>query len=76
MCKEIDPDLFFPEKGNGAVTPRRVCKEWCPVRRECLEAAMVEEYGYCRQLRFGVRGGMTPAERAGLAEQRGEQVAA
>ncbi|UVK63515.1 WhiB family transcription factor [Mycobacterium phage Aegeus] len=76
VCKEIDPDLFFPDRGNGASTPRRICKEWCPVRRECLEAAMAEEHGYCRSLRYGVRGGMSPTERSELAEERGERVAA
>lgn len=54
--------------------PERVASEraaalcaGCPVRTECLEAAMTEERGLSHHSRFLVRGGMTPKGRAALA---------
>jgi len=63
-CRDMDPDLFFPEGGAGWTREqyrrlRPVCLG-CPVRLECLRAAVVEETGY----RHGFRGGLTPQERA------------
>ena len=51
---------------------RAICAG-CPVRQECLDAAMKEEIYLCNdhpmqmQHRHGVRGGLTPSERAALA---------
>lgn len=39
----------------------------CPVIAECLSAAMSEEHGLSAGNRYGVRGGLSPKERAELA---------
>lgn len=50
----------------------RVLCAACPVRAECLDAAMEEEGGLSARNRYLVRGGLTPrgrAERAGVTSQ-------
>lgn len=47
LCAQVDPAIFFPEKGASTREARSVCRV-CPVRRECLEAALSspwEEHG-------------------------------
>lgn len=58
-CLGVDPDLFFPEKGESSSTARgakAVCAS-CAVKAECLA------YAVEHQIRFGVWGGTTPMER-------------
>lgn len=45
LAIELDPDLWFPEQGSGALA-RRICAT-CPVRLDCLQHAIVnrEEFG-------------------------------
>lgn len=74
VCAEIDQDMFFPELGDNARIPRKVCNEMCRAREACLEAAMTEERGLSRAHRFGIRGGSGPAQRAALAVSRGEVI--
>lgn len=59
------PDLFIPENGEepGYTTAKKICGT-CPVAEQCLAAAMAEEKGADRHARAGVRGGLTPSERA------------
>jgi WhiB family transcriptional regulator, redox-sensing transcriptional regulator len=40
-CAEVDPDLWFPEKGGNARArvAKRICR-MCPVRRPCLDYAL------------------------------------
>ena len=70
-CIDLPTDLFFQPDGSRIAddvyygVPRRVCVG-CPVRESCLDAAMVEESGGS-DYRYGMRGGMTPRERARLA---------
>lgn len=70
-CREVDPELFFPPAGPiglaSAAAARRVCAG-CPVRRDCLEAALRVEDG--RYGRYGMWGGMTPKERYQLSRCR------
>ncbi|WP_124712973.1 WhiB family transcriptional regulator [Mycolicibacterium nivoides] len=73
-CQFIDPEMFFPLKGGSTEAPKRVCNTMCDVREQCLEAAMREEYGMCKTLRFGIRGGLVPDSRYALAVERGEFV--
>jgi len=61
LCAEIDPDLFFPDKGESTAGAKFVCRR-CPVRQPCAEAGRYE--------RFGVWGGLTPDERR---QQRKEE---
>lgn len=74
VCAEIDQDMFFPELGDNGYQPRKVCNEMCFVREACLDSAMLEEQGLSRALRFGIRGGLGPAQRAALAVSRGEVI--
>ena len=48
LCREVDPDLFFPEDG-GVGAAKKVCS-LCPVKPQCLEWALgqssdEDEYG-------------------------------
>lgn len=56
LCAQVDPELFFPEKGGSSKEAKGVCAA-CDVRDECLEAALLEDDHH------GVRGGYTERER-------------
>lgn len=62
-------DPFHP-KHDGAASDyelaRKICRR-CPVRVECLEDALATEVASAR---VGMRGGMTPAQRASLWRSR------
>lgn len=60
-CKGMDPDLFFPARGDDCDTARAVCRT-CPVMAECREYGMAE--------RFGVYGGLTERERRRVRRNR------
>ncbi|MFD4943058.1 WhiB family transcriptional regulator [Streptomyces sp. NPDC058409] len=65
------PDVFLPPRSEGEGRPgqaRQICAT-CPVRPECLTSAMTEEGNADHHRRAGVRGGLTPAERASLARR-------
>ncbi|MDQ0943310.1 WhiB family transcriptional regulator [Streptomyces sp. V1I1] len=63
-------DLFLPrdEHHVDSTEPKRICAG-CPVRLPCFEAAMKEEGTADQFRRAGVRGGLTPAERAALGRR-------
>lgn len=63
-CREVDPDLFFPEIHQAAqwAAAKEVCAR-CPVRLDCLDWAMKEESGLGRSARYGVLGGLSPQGR-------------
>lgn len=68
-CLGMDPDLFFPVGSIGAAAAadhaaaKRVCAT-CPVRRPCLEYAMVHS------LNEGVWGETSPDDRREIRRQR------
>ena len=69
-CRFEDPDLFFPpekERGRYAVLretlAKRVCLR-CPVLGECTAYALAADE------RYGVWGGLSPAERDRLRRHR------
>lgn len=63
LCTEVDPDLFFPEKGGSASQAKKVCSG-CPVRERCLN------YALTNRIEHGVWGGLSPKRRRDLlAEQ-------
>lgn len=62
-CVGVDPDLFFPEKGESAAEAKAVCAG-CTVRTECLEAALA------RNERFGIWGGLSVKERRVVRRRR------
>lgn len=67
-CRSVGGDWWYAdETANGVADMRRakqVCRG-CDVRIECLEWALAHDE------RFGVWGGLSPRQRAGLRRQRG-----
>lgn len=63
LSGEVDPELFFPEKGGSARAAKRVCAA-CEVGAECLAYAL--DHGE----RFGIWSGRTERERRRLAQQQ------
>lgn len=62
-CRGSDPELFFPDRGEDADPAKKICAD-CPVRQECLEAALA------RGERFGIWGGMSERERRKIRRTR------
>ena len=58
LCGQSDPELWFPEQGDGAraVAAKRICSV-CPVREQCLDYAL-----RTREMQ-GIWGGHSPDER-------------
>ena len=73
-CVGVNPEVFYPKTtGGGSIRSREavnraktICAS-CPVRKECLEDALT---GEIPSYRFGVWGGLTPQERAKVADRR------
>lgn len=63
LCAQVDPELFFPEKGGSTKYAKDVCRA-CPVISECLEYAMD------RNERYGIYGGMSERDRRRLKWRR------
>lgn len=63
-CSEVDPDLFFPEKGGSTRLAKQLCAS-CPVVDTCLE------YATANGIYEGIWGGKSAQERA--AARRGEK---
>jgi WhiB family transcriptional regulator, redox-sensing transcriptional regulator len=59
LCKETDPEAFFPEKGESNRNAKSVCFG-CEVRAECLEYALANDE------RWGVWGGLSEKQRRKL----------
>lgn len=59
LCAQVDPDLFFPDKGasSTAVQAQMVCRV-CPVRNPCLE------YAVSNKEQHGIWSGTTAKVRA------------
>lgn len=63
-CRGIDPDLFYPERGESTAEAKAVC-QGCPVRGQCLEYALTSPVE-----KHGVWGGLSEYERRRLRRQR------
>ncbi len=63
-CRGVDPDLFFPERttSNQDVERAKAVCGSCPVRDECLEYGLHDE--------FGVWGGRAGGDRKKLRNRR------
>jgi WhiB family redox-sensing transcriptional regulator len=61
-CAGVDPEIFFPHRGDSADLARAVCRG-CPVASECLSYAIDTDQ------RFGIWGGLTPAQRRRLVRR-------
>lgn len=59
LCAEIDPELFYPDKGGTSRPAKEVCSA-CSVTAECLAYALEVDD------RYGVWGGLTVLERRRL----------
>lgn len=62
-CVGVDPDLFFPKRGESTREAKAVC-QGCTVRDECLEHALA------RPERYGIWGGASERERRRLRRAR------
>lgn len=63
-CAGVDPELFFPGRGESLRPARAVCAR-CVVRAQCLEHAITNEEHH------GVWGGTSERERRRIRRQRG-----
>ena len=59
LCRQVDPDLWFPDIGERDTDAKHICAD-CPVTEKCLDWALATDE------RFGVWGGLSPAERRRL----------
>lgn len=59
LCAQIDPDMFFPEKGESTREAKRICLG-CDIKNKCLE------YALDNGERFGIWGGLSERERRRL----------
>jgi len=57
-CRGYDLDLFFPDAAQKVLEAKAICTA-CPVRATCLAEALRAEV----TPRYGISGGLTPAER-------------
>lgn len=57
--------VFFATNPALIDKAKRICAE-CPIKAQCLEAALSDERGVAADMRFGVFAGTTPTERAEL----------
>ncbi|MGH2820272.1 MAG: WhiB family transcriptional regulator [Actinomycetota bacterium] len=61
--REVDPEIFFPERGGSSKAARAVCQH-CQVRAECLE------YALNNKEQFGIWGGTSERERRRIRKDR------
>jgi WhiB family transcriptional regulator, redox-sensing transcriptional regulator len=75
LCQEVDPDLFFQEKGGDTRPAKRVCMA-CEVRAQCLDYALGsdKDAGLWEGLK-GIWGGKTERERRAIRRQREQEAA-
>lgn len=59
LCAQVDPELFFPEKGGSTREAIAVCAS-CPVQVECLDDALANNE------RYGIWGGVAERTRRRL----------
>lgn len=62
-CTEVDPEIFFPERGGSSKRAREVCRD-CKVRDDCLE------YALNNKEQFGIWGGTSERERRKIRRER------
>ena len=62
-CATTDPELWFPELDSlwRVREAKNICEK-CPVKKECLEYALVNGF------KEGIWGGLSPAERNRLSK--------
>lgn len=65
-CRGLDPEMFFPERGESTGEAKAVCCE-CPVQGECLDHALVNTE------KFGIWGGLSERQRRTVRHARREE---
>ena len=63
LCREMDPEFFFPSDGVGVEAAKTVCMR-CPARLKCLE------YALRNRIDQGVWGGTSERERRRIRAAR------
>lgn len=58
-CLDVEPEIFFPERGGSSKAARAICAQ-CAVRLECLR------YALANREQFGIWGGTSERERRKL----------
>lgn len=66
LCREVDPEIFYPEKGGSTKEAKRVCGE-CAVAGLCLSDALD------RKEMHGIRGGLSAEERKKLIKGKRDE---
>lgn len=56
LCAQVDPKIFFPEKGESSKDAKRICAR-CDVKAECLAYALDNAEP------FGIWGGLSAIQR-------------
>jgi WhiB family redox-sensing transcriptional regulator len=63
VCAQVDPELFFPEKGGSSKSAKAVCMS-CDVRAECAAYAVEST-----DLLHGIWGGLSERDRRPLRRE-------
>lgn len=63
-CREVDPDLFYPEKAGPNNAAKQIC-DGCDVKAKCLEYALKAPE------RHGIWAGLNPHKRNAVLKARG-----
>lgn len=61
-CEQHDPELWFSEAPRAMAAAKALCAG-CGHTETCANLAMTAERGERKSNRFGIFGGLTPAER-------------
>lgn len=61
VCRQTDPELWFPEVGSSATAAKRICQQ-CPVLEQCLAYALENQ-------EKGIWGGTSEKQRQKLRAQ-------
>lgn len=64
ISPDLDPDIFFPDRGGSFVAAKEICVEVCPVQAQCFQYAMDND------LQYGVWGGVGSDERMRMRQRR------
>jgi WhiB family redox-sensing transcriptional regulator len=67
LCREVDPEIFFPSKGGSTKAAKRICNQ-CVHKADCLERALA------RGERYGIYGGKSEQERRRILKFRRMQI--
>jgi len=70
MCRQTDPDAWFPPQGETTLPARRICVTSCQVRGQCLAAAILE------RPRIGIHAGLDRNAIRRIADSPAEDIRA